>query len=196
MCFLNLYQNPLALWIGRNVWHSLGLSSSTIYTWGTEAERVGDPIFQIWETWTWYLLVLILFTSVPMKLYCIYFFKKDFTYLFLERGEWREKEGAKNINVWLPSHAPYWGPGPQPRHVPWWGFKLVTLWFAGWHLIHWATPARATLHCIYWMHYCSFCNHNPSFQVRITFAEISPRLMKIFNNSLSLPKRHMYCLKN
>ena len=109
MCFLNLYQNPLALWIGRNVWHSLGLSSSTMYTWGTEAERVGDPIFQIWETWTWYLLVLILFTSVPMKLYCIYFFKKDFTYLFLERGEWREKEGAKNINVWLPlTHPLFW----------------------------------------------------------------------------------------
>ena len=30
------------------------------------------------------------------------FFKKDFTYLFLERREGREKERERNINVWLP----------------------------------------------------------------------------------------------
>ena len=41
------------------------------------------------------------------------------------------------------SHAPYWGPGPQPRHVPWLGIKPVTFWFAGRHSIHRATPARA-----------------------------------------------------
>ena len=27
------------------------------------------------------------------------------------------------------SHAPYWGPGPKPRHVPQLGIELVTLWF-------------------------------------------------------------------
>ena len=31
------------------------------------------------------------------------------------------------------SHSPYWGPGPQPRHVPWVGIKLLTLWFVGRH---------------------------------------------------------------
>ena len=41
------------------------------------------------------------------------FFKKDFIYLFLERGERREKEREKNINM-----CPSWGPGWQPRHVP------------------------------------------------------------------------------
>ena len=47
------------------------------------------------------------------------FFKKDFIYLFLERGEGREKERERNINVWLPlTYPPPWGPGPQPRHVP------------------------------------------------------------------------------
>ena len=48
--------------------------------------------------------------------------------------------------VWEASllRVPYGGPGPQPRHVPWLGIKLETLWFAGWHSIHWATPARAT----------------------------------------------------
>ena len=41
--------------------------------------------------------------------------------------------------------APYWGPGPKPRHVLWLGIKLVTLWFSGQHSIHWAMPARATI---------------------------------------------------
>ena len=41
------------------------------------------------------------------------------------------------------SRAPYWGPGLQPRHVPWLGIDLATLWFAGRCSIHWATPATA-----------------------------------------------------
>ena len=41
-------------------------------------------------------------------------FLKDFVYLFLERGEGREKERQRNIKVWLPLK---WGPGPQPRHM-------------------------------------------------------------------------------
>ena len=40
------------------------------------------------------------------------------------------------------SHALYWAPSLQPRHVPWLGIELVTLWFIGWHLNHWETPAR------------------------------------------------------
>ena len=54
------------------------------------------------------------------------------------------KKRERNINVWLPlTCPPYWGPGPQPRHVPWLGIKSETLWFAGQHSIHWATPPRA-----------------------------------------------------
>ena len=41
------------------------------------------------------------------------------------------------------SLTPYWGPGPQPRHVPWQVIKPVTLRFAGRRSIHWATPARS-----------------------------------------------------
>ena len=70
-----------------------------------------------------------------------FFFSFERFYLFLERGEERER----NINVpvgWL-SHAPNWGPGLQPRHVPWLGIKLVTFWFVVQHSIHWTTPARA-----------------------------------------------------
>ena len=39
--------------------------------------------------------------------------------------------------------APSWGPGLQLTHVPWLGIKPVTLCFAIWHSIHWATPSRA-----------------------------------------------------
>ena len=40
------------------------------------------------------------------------------------------------------SHTRYWGPGPQPRHLPWLGIKLATLWFIGQHVIHWATGPK------------------------------------------------------
>ena len=43
------------------------------------------------------------------------------------------------------SCAPYRGPGPQPRHVPWLGIEPATLRFTGWHSIHWDTPARAVI---------------------------------------------------
>ena len=66
-------------------------------------------------------------------------FKKDFIYLFLERGEGREKERDTSMCGCL-SCAPCWG--LSPRHVPWLGIKLATLCFTGWHSIHWATPAR------------------------------------------------------
>ena len=39
--------------------------------------------------------------------------------------------------------CPNWGPGPQPRHVPWLGIQPANLWFTGQHSIHWATQARA-----------------------------------------------------
>ena len=38
-------------------------------------------------------------------------------------GEGKKKERGRNINVWLPlTHLP-WGPGMQPRHVPWLGIE-------------------------------------------------------------------------
>ena len=45
-----------------------------------------------------------------------------------------EREGEKRVRETLtscPWHTPYWGPGPQPRHVPRPGIEPVTLWFAG-----------------------------------------------------------------
>ena len=71
------------------------------------------------------------------------FFKRF--YLFLGRQEGREKKRREASMCGCFSHAPDWGPGPQPRHVPWLGNEPVSLWFAGWCSVHWATPARASL---------------------------------------------------
>ena len=72
-------------------------------------------------------------------LYFTFFFK----ILFIFR-EGREEQRERNISVWMPLEHPLLEICPQPRHVPWLGIKLVTLWLAGWCSIHWATSARAT----------------------------------------------------
>ena len=84
--------------------------------------------------WNW------IFKEWDMGSFIFYFFK-DFIYSFLEREEGKEKERETSLGGNSISCAPYWGPGRQPRHVPQLGIKPVTLWFAGWHSIHWATPA-------------------------------------------------------
>ena len=48
------------------------------------------------------------------------FFFKDFIDLFLERGMEGER-GKETSMCGCLSHAPYWGLGPQPRHVPYTG---------------------------------------------------------------------------
>ena len=72
-----------------------------------------------------------------------FFFKTLFIYFLREQGRKGEREGRETSMCGCLSHAPYWGPGPKPRHVPWLGIEPVTLWFTGWHSIHRATPARA-----------------------------------------------------
>ena len=65
-------------------------------------------------------------------------------YLFISRQRGREGEKGREPSMCgCLSHIPYWGPGRQPRQVPWLGIELATLCFAGRHSIHWATPARA-----------------------------------------------------
>ena len=49
----------------------------------------------------------VLFCYIHLYTCVSFLFKKDFIYLFLERGEGREKESERNINVWLPlTHHP------------------------------------------------------------------------------------------
>ena len=47
-------------------------------------------------------------------------FKRFFTYLFLERGR---KRGRETFMCSCLVCAPYWGLGPQRRHVPWLGIN-------------------------------------------------------------------------
>ena len=53
---------------------------------------------------------------IPIRMTSYFlFFKKDFMYLFLEKGREGERE---TLMCGCLSCAPYWGPGWQPRHVP------------------------------------------------------------------------------
>ena len=57
------------------------------------------------------------------------FFWKDFIYLFLERGEGREKERERNINVGFPLMHPQLGtwPATQARALNQTGDSLVPI---------------------------------------------------------------------
>ena len=90
----------------------------------------------------------------------------------------RRERGRGILMCGCLSHTPFWGPGPQPRRVSWLGIKPVTLWFAGQHSIHWATPARAEMAflrnidnsiSIRWL---SFDTEVPSYFPLITGSEI------------------------
>ena len=90
-----------------------------------------------------------------------FFFKILFIYPLREGKGGRKKGRAtsygRDTSICCLSHAPTWGPGPQPRNVPWLGIELVTLWFLGQHSIHWATPARAS----FWNKWLIFALGNP-----------------------------------
>ena len=43
------------------------------------------------------------------------FFLKDFIYLFLERGEGKEKERERNISMWVPLVCPLLGIWPTTQ---------------------------------------------------------------------------------
>ena len=69
------------------------------------------------------------------------FLKRFYLFIFRERKGGRKRGREPSICGCLLC-VPYWGPGLQPRHVPWLGMELVTFCFAGRHSIHWITPAR------------------------------------------------------
>ena len=85
------------------------------------------------------LFIFLMFSLTIQKL----FLKKDFIYLFLERGreEERERGRATSMCACL-SCVSHWGPRLQSRYVPWLGIEPATLCFSCQHSIHRATPAR------------------------------------------------------
>ena len=80
-----------------------------------------------------------------------------FIYLFLERGEGREKKRERNMDI-REKHRPVaslmcpdQGLNPQCRHASWPGIGPVTLCSGGWRPTNWATPARA--HCSFYLYF-------------------------------------------
>ena len=83
------------------------------------------------------------------------FFRVLFIYL---KGKGGRKRGRETSVCGCLSHTLNWGSGLQPRHVPWLGIELATLWFTDWHSIHWVTPPRACF-TIFLQWKCNyFCN--------------------------------------
>ena len=74
---------------------------------------------------------------------------KQFYLFIFERGEGREKERERNIDVReklrsVASHAPLLGTQPaETRPVPWPGTEPVTFCFSGWCPTNWAIPVKA-----------------------------------------------------
>ena len=55
---------------------------------------------------------VLLILRFPLGFYLVFF--KIF-YLFIDRGEWKEKERERNINVWLPLARPLLGTWPTTQ---------------------------------------------------------------------------------
>ena len=72
----------------------------------------------------------------------LFFLVRRFYLFIFGQGKGDRKKGRETSVCGCFSHALYWGPGLQLRHVLWLGIELVTLWFTGWHSVHWATPAQ------------------------------------------------------
>ena len=84
-----------------------------------------NSICTIFEFFITFFLIQFLSESFSFS-WKNFLFKKYFIYLFLERGEGRER-GRETSMCGCLLCAPYWGPGQQPRHVRWLGIKLSDL---------------------------------------------------------------------
>ena len=63
-------------------------------------------------------------------------FLKDFIYLFLQRGEGKEKERKRNINVWLPLVHPLLGIWPATQACDLTGSRTGNPLVRSWHSVH------------------------------------------------------------
>ena len=87
-----------------------------------------------------------------MEIYYYFIILKDFIYIFLKRGEGRDKERERNVDVkenhWSAASLmrPNWRPNPQPRHVLWPGIEPVAFHFVGRQPANRATLVRTEIH--------------------------------------------------
>ena len=87
-------------------------------------------------------------------------FFKIYLLIFRERRREGEREREKHQCL---SRIPCGGFGLQPRHVPWLGIELGTLWFSGWCSVHRATPAGA--HLFPFIHHVPYIQHRRWSQI-------------------------------
>ena len=104
-------------------------------------------------------------TKLCHKYFDIQLFKKDFIYLFLERGEGKKKEREGNIDVTEKHQSvsscmcPNQGSNLKPRHVPWLGIEPATFWFVGqcpiephWSGLIYLMPVISNMFCFtFWL---------------------------------------------
>ena len=130
-CQKNLSKRPASLEMKTN-WT---LENNNMERW-----RLSIKVVQLWNhddssrsCWCCVHFIFQLLSFIFLKILFIYFQRE---------GKGKRKRGRETSMCGCLSHTPYWGPGPQYRHVPSLGMEPATLWFAGQHSIHWATPAR------------------------------------------------------
>ena len=91
------------------------------------------------------------FLFIYLFIYFVLFVFILFIYLLLERGETREKERKKNINVWLPlTRPPPQGSWPATQASALTGNRICGPLVTGLCSVHWAKPAKARLY-ITWL---------------------------------------------
>ena len=65
---------------------------------------------------------------IEHKIYHVNHFLKGFIYLFFREWKGGRKRGRETSMCSCFSCTPHWGPGLQPRRVPWLGIEPETLW--------------------------------------------------------------------
>ena len=103
-------------------WSGIGLISDGIF-WVTEG-KARNPFWNTSVPLYRTKLIMLDCLRVMIMLLGTFFFKKDFIYLFLERGKVGRKKGRERSMCGCLLHTSYWGPGPQPRHVLRLGIEL------------------------------------------------------------------------
>ena len=141
-----------------------------------------------WVLTTGYYLVIPVITK-SLFLFMSIFLLGFYLFIFREEGSQGER-GEKHQFV-VASHAPYWGPGPKPRHVPWLGIKPVTFWFTGLYSVHWAIPAsaitlnHASIKCVDFFTRLSLCSGH------LFYYFLSNWEIKFLNCEVSLNNSHI-----
>ena len=127
---------------------------SLFYKWGNESRERGNSqtrshicsVAALWsETGSRLhvgatILHRFFWPLSPASWIIFFFFLRFYLFLFRE-GKEERKKGREKWTCGCLAHAPYWGPGLQPRHVPWLGIEPLVHGPAS---IRWTTPASTS----------------------------------------------------